>query len=146
LYEGRLDELASTNTNLREALCNLESGVVAHVDGVQRQLNAALQHQASLNIQNAALLGELRVTIAAAKSRAAIAAKRDASITLITTQLERPLKNETATSVALAQARAALAETICTFRGLGVQVRLVLEALGLEPPLIPSEPDGSIAL
>jgi hypothetical protein len=55
LYEGRLDELASTNTNLREALRNLESGVIARVDGVQRQLNAALQHQVSLNIQNVVL-------------------------------------------------------------------------------------------
>jgi hypothetical protein len=41
-YKEHLDELASTNTNLREALRNLESGVDAWFDAVQQQLNAAL--------------------------------------------------------------------------------------------------------
>jgi hypothetical protein len=50
LYEERLDELASTNTNLREALRNLESGVKARIDTVQQKLDAALRHQASLNV------------------------------------------------------------------------------------------------
>jgi uncharacterized protein YlxW (UPF0749 family) len=35
-YEERLDELASTNTNLLKALRNLESGVKARVDAIQR--------------------------------------------------------------------------------------------------------------
>jgi hypothetical protein len=34
-YEECLDELASTNTNLREALRNLELGVEASVDTIQ---------------------------------------------------------------------------------------------------------------
>jgi hypothetical protein len=50
LYEERLNELASTNTNLREALRNLESGVKARVDTVQQKLDATLRHQASLNV------------------------------------------------------------------------------------------------
>jgi hypothetical protein len=40
---------------LREALRNQESGVEACVDAVQQQLNASLQHQASLNVKIAAL-------------------------------------------------------------------------------------------
>jgi hypothetical protein len=35
-YEEHLDELASTNNNLHEALCNLELGVEARVDTIQR--------------------------------------------------------------------------------------------------------------
>jgi alpha-D-ribose 1-methylphosphonate 5-triphosphate synthase subunit PhnI len=72
--------------------------------------------------------------------------ERDACIMLIMTQLEGALENETLASVALVQARATLVETIRTFRGLAVQVRPALEALGLETPLISSEPYGSIAL
>jgi hypothetical protein len=34
-YEERLDELSSTNTELRKALCNQEEGVEACVDAVQ---------------------------------------------------------------------------------------------------------------
>jgi hypothetical protein len=42
LYEERLNEHASTNSGLREALCNQESGAKAHVNAVQQQLDAAL--------------------------------------------------------------------------------------------------------
>jgi hypothetical protein len=35
-YEEHIDELASTNTGLRETLRNQESGTEAHVDDVQR--------------------------------------------------------------------------------------------------------------
>jgi hypothetical protein len=77
---------------------------------------------------------------------AAVVAEHDTSITLITVQLERALEDKTAASIASAQARAVLAKTIRAFRGLAVQVRPVLATLGLEPPMIPSEQDGSIAL
>jgi hypothetical protein len=73
-------------------------------------------------------------------------AKWDASIAFITTQLEKALKDETTASVALAQARAMLTDTVRVFRGLAVRVRPMLEALGLEPPCIPSQSEGSIAL
>jgi hypothetical protein len=72
-------------------------------------------------------------------------AERDASITLATTQLERALEIETSSSITAAQTRSALAETIHAFRGLTIQVRPTLAALGLEPPLIPSELDGRFA-
>jgi chromosome segregation ATPase len=142
-YKERLDELASTNSDLREALCNQESGFEARVDAVQRQLTDAIQQQASLNIHIAMLQGELRVTIAAAESREAVVVERDASMALITAQVESALEDETAASIALAQARAALADTVHMFRGLAIQVR---PTLGLEEPLIPSVPDGSIDL
>jgi predicted nucleic acid-binding Zn-ribbon protein len=67
-YEERLDEMASTNAGLREALCNEELGTEARINAVKQQLDAALQHQASINTQIAALQGELRVTIAMANS------------------------------------------------------------------------------
>jgi uncharacterized coiled-coil protein SlyX len=54
-YEECLDELSSTNSVLREALRNQKSGVEAHVDAFQRLLDAALQHQATLTAQIAAL-------------------------------------------------------------------------------------------
>jgi hypothetical protein len=41
-YEDRLDELTSTNSRLREVLCNQEAGVEARVNSIQRQLDAAL--------------------------------------------------------------------------------------------------------
>jgi hypothetical protein len=84
--------------------------------------------------------------VAAAESCAAVVAERDASITLIMALLERALVDEMAASIALAQARAALDETIHAFRGLAVQVRPAVAMLGLESPQISSEPDGSIAL
>jgi chromosome segregation ATPase len=55
LYEERLDELSSTNSGLREALRNQEAGVEARVDAVQQPLDAALQPQATLTHQIAAL-------------------------------------------------------------------------------------------
>jgi hypothetical protein len=61
-------------------------------------------------------------------------AEHDASIALITTQLEKALKDETTASVALAQARTMLIDTVRVFRGLAIQVRPMLEALGLERP------------
>jgi hypothetical protein len=73
-------------------------------------------------------------------------AERDAHITLATTQLERALENEAASSLAAAQANSALVGTNRAFRGLAIQVRPTLETLGLEPPLIPSESEGNIAL
>jgi hypothetical protein len=73
-------------------------------------------------------------------------AERDASIALITAQLVRALEDEMATSVTLAQARAPSVKTIHVFRGLAIQVRLVLAMLGLKPPLIMSRLDGSITL
>jgi hypothetical protein len=121
-------------------------GVEARVDVVQWQLNAALQHQASLNAQIPALQEELHVAVAVLESRAVVMAERDASIALITAQLVRALEDEMATSVTLAQARAASVKTIHVFRGLVIQVRLVLATLGLKPPLILSRPDGSITL
>jgi hypothetical protein len=65
-------------------------------------------------------------------------AECDASIAFITTQLEKALKDEKIASVALAQPRAMLTDTVRVFRGLAVRVRPMLEALGLEPPCIPS--------
>jgi hypothetical protein len=62
------------------------------------------------------------------------------------TQLERALENEATSSFAVAQANTALVGTIHAFRGLTVQVRPALVTLGLEPPPIPSEQEGSIAL
>jgi hypothetical protein len=73
-------------------------------------------------------------------------AERDASIVLITAQLERALEDKMASSVALAQARATSADTVRAFQGLTIQVRPTLATLGLKPPLILSEPDGIIAL
>jgi hypothetical protein len=73
-------------------------------------------------------------------------AERDASITFIKMQLEKALEDETIASIALAQARAALTDTVRVFRGLAVRVRPVLEALGLEPPWIISESEGNITL
>jgi hypothetical protein len=75
-----------------------------------------------------------------------IVAEHDARITLAMTQLERALENEAASSLAAAQANSVLVGTIRAFRGLTVQVRPTLETLELEPPPIPSEPEGSIAL
>jgi hypothetical protein len=92
------------------------------------------------------LQGKLRVVVAAAESHAAVVAEHDASNMLITVLLEKALGDEMAASLALAQAKAATADTIHVFRGLTIQVRPTLAALGLELPLIPSEPDGSIAL
>jgi hypothetical protein len=66
-------------------------------------------------------------------------AERDASITFIKMQLEKALEDETTASVALAQARTVLTNTVRVFRGLVVRVSPTLEALGLEPPRIPSE-------
>jgi hypothetical protein len=60
---------------LHEALHNQEEGIKAQVDAVQRQLDAALQHQANLTTQIAALKGELRVALVAAESRAAAVAE-----------------------------------------------------------------------
>jgi hypothetical protein len=65
---------------------------------------------------------------------------------LATTQLERALENEAASSIAAAHANSALVGTIHAFWGLVVQVRPTLVMLGLEPPSIPSELKGSIAL
>jgi hypothetical protein len=73
-------------------------------------------------------------------------AERDASITLATMQLKRALVNKMTSSIAAAQARSTLAETIHAFRGLTVQVRSALATLGLDPALIPSKQEGSIAL
>jgi hypothetical protein len=73
-------------------------------------------------------------------------AERDASIALIMSQVERALEDETASSVALAQARAASADTARSFRGLAIQERPTLATLALEPSLILFKPDGSIAL
>jgi hypothetical protein len=42
-------------------------------------------------------------------------AERDVSIAFITMQLERDLKDETAASLALAQARTAMADTVRAF-------------------------------
>jgi hypothetical protein len=42
-------------------------------------------------------------------------AEQDASIALATMWLERALENEKASSIAAAQAKSALAETICAF-------------------------------
>jgi hypothetical protein len=64
--------------------------------------------------------GKLRVATVAAESRAVAMAERNASIALSTTQLERALENEMASSIAAAQAKLALAETIHAFRGLAV--------------------------
>jgi uncharacterized protein Yka (UPF0111/DUF47 family) len=47
-YEECLDELSSTNTGLCEALHNQVARFEARVDVVQRPLDAALQHQATL--------------------------------------------------------------------------------------------------
>jgi hypothetical protein len=104
------------------------------------------QHQASLNTQITALQGELRITVVIAESCVAVVAERDASFALIRTQLERALKDKTMTSIALAQARATLTKTVRVFQGLAIQVRPMLEALGLEPPQIPSKPEGHISL
>jgi chromosome segregation ATPase len=101
-YEERLNELSSTNPGSREPLCNQEAGFKARVDAVQRQIDAALQHQANLTVQIAALQGELQVAVAAPESRAAAVAERDASIALATTQLVRALENETVSSLAAA--------------------------------------------
>jgi hypothetical protein len=73
-------------------------------------------------------------------------AHQDASSTLATTQLERALENEAASSLVAAQANSALDGTIHAFQGLAVQVSCALVTLGLEPPPIPSKPEGSIAL
>jgi hypothetical protein len=67
-------------------------------------------------------------------------AEQDAIIALAMTWLERALENEKASSIAAAQDKSALAETIRAFRGLVVQVRPMLAMLGLEPAPIPSEP------
>jgi hypothetical protein len=66
LYEERLNEHTSTNSRMREALCNQESGAEAHINAVQQQLDAALQYQATLNAQITTLQGELHVALAAA--------------------------------------------------------------------------------
>jgi hypothetical protein len=142
----RLDELSSTNTELREALRNQEAGVKARVDAVQRLLDAALQHQATLTAQIAMLQGELCIMIAAAESYAAVVAERDAHITLATTQLERALENEAASSLTAAQANLVLVGNIRAFRGLAIQVRPALETMGLELPPIPYESEGNNAL
>jgi hypothetical protein len=76
----------------------------------------------------------------------AVVAEWDAHVTLAMTQLERALENEVASSLAAAKANSALVRTIRAFWGLAIQVRPVLEMLGLEPPLIPSESEGNIAL
>jgi hypothetical protein len=99
-----------------------------------------------LTAQIAALQGELHVAIAAAESCAAVVAERDAHIMLTTTQLKRALENEATSSLAAAQANSALVGIIRAFRGLAIQVRHVLETLGLEPPPIPSNSEGNIAL
>jgi hypothetical protein len=75
-----------------------------------------------------------------------IMAERDASITLAMTRLEKALENEAASSLAAAQANSMLVSTIHAFWGLVVQVRPALVTLGLKPPPIPSEPEGSISL
>jgi hypothetical protein len=54
-YEERLDELASTNFGLHEALCSQELGAEDHVDAIQWQIDVALQHQPTLNAQITAL-------------------------------------------------------------------------------------------
>jgi hypothetical protein len=113
---------------------------------VQRPLDAALHHQATLTAQIATLQGKLRVTIAAAESRAAVVAELDAHITLARNYLERALENEVASSLAAAQANSLLVGTIRAFWGLTIQVRPALETLGLEPPPIPAESEGNIAL
>jgi hypothetical protein len=60
--------------------------------------------------------------------------------------LERALEKEAASSLAVAQANSALVGTIRAFWGLAIQVRPTLVTMGLEPPPIPSELEGSIAL
>jgi hypothetical protein len=87
---------------LHEALRNQEAGVEDRVDAVQRWLDVALQHQASLTTQIATMHSELRVAVAAAESRASVVAERDASIALAMTQLERALEVEMASSIAVA--------------------------------------------
>jgi hypothetical protein len=71
-----------------------------------------LQHQASLNAQIAMLQGKLHVTVAMAESRAAVMAEHDASIAFIMMELEKALEDETATSIALAQARTTFTGTV----------------------------------
>jgi hypothetical protein len=66
----------------------------------------------SLTAQITALQGKLRVAVVVAELRATVVAERDASIALATTQLERALEIETTSSIAAAQPRSALAETI----------------------------------
>jgi hypothetical protein len=61
------------------------------------------------------LQGKLHVIVTTAESRAAVVAECDASITFIMTQMEKALKDETTTSVTLAQARTALTDTIRVF-------------------------------
>jgi hypothetical protein len=61
------------------------------------------------------LQGELHVIFTTAESRAAVVAECDASIAFIMTQMEKALKDETTTSVTLAQARTALTDTIRVF-------------------------------
>jgi hypothetical protein len=61
------------------------------------------------------LQGELHVIVTTAESRAAVVAECDASIAFIMTQMEKALKDETTTSVTLAQARTALTDTIRVF-------------------------------
>jgi hypothetical protein len=105
-----------------------------------------LQHQAILNAQITALQGKLRVVVAAAESHAVVMVERDASIILITAQLEKALGDETVASITLVQARASTIEIVRVFRGLAIQERLLLEALGLEAPLILSAPEGDIVI
>jgi hypothetical protein len=61
------------------------------------------------------LQGELHVIVTTAESCAAVVAECDASIAFIMTQMEKALKDETTTSVTLAQARMALTDTIRVF-------------------------------
>jgi hypothetical protein len=105
-----------------------------------------LQHQAILNAQITALQGKLRVVVAAAESHAVVMVERDASIILITAQLEKALGDETVASITLVQARASTIEIVRVFRGLAIRERLLLEALGLEAPLILSAPEGDIVI
>jgi hypothetical protein len=76
---------------------------------------STLLPEASLNIHITLLQGELCVVVAVAESHAAVMAERDVSIAFITMQLERDLKDETAASLALAQARTAMADTVRAF-------------------------------
>jgi hypothetical protein len=92
------------------------------------------------------LQSKLCVAVAKVESRATVMAERDGHITLAMTQLERALENEAASSLAAAQANTSLVGTNHAFWGLAIQVRPVLEMLGLDPPPIPSESEGNIAL
>jgi hypothetical protein len=105
-YEERIDGLVSTNTKLHEALRSQELGSGSRDGAIQRQLNAALQHQATLNSQIATLQGELCTAHTAAESSVTVVAEHDASIALIMKQLKKALEDKTMASIAQVQADA----------------------------------------